>query len=78
MTEYEVRLEDVDPVPTAVVAQVTSWPDFPTVWKRLLDEVYEVARQGDITQAGHNVMLYLDDRPSVEVGIQVTGPFPPV
>ena len=78
MAGYEVSLKDVEAVPTAVVAQVTSWPDFPTVWGRLLDEVYAVARQGGITQAGHNVMLYLDDRPSVEIGIQVTGPFAPV
>ena len=44
------------------------------MWEQLLDEVYAVARQGGITQAGHNVMLYLDDRPSVEVGVQVDRP----
>ena len=41
----------------------------------LLDEVYAFVRGGGTTQTGHNVMLYLDDVPNVEVGVQVVGPF---
>ena len=35
-------------------------------------------RAGGAEKAGHNVMLYKDDVPNVEVGVQVAGPFPPV
>jgi effector-binding domain-containing protein len=28
-------------------------------------------------QHGHNIMLYKDDVPNVEIGVQVTGPFDP-
>lgn len=77
-TGYDVRLATVEAVPTAVVAKVTTWPEFPSLWTSLLDEVYAAQRQGAITQAGHNVMPYRDDRPSVEVGIEVSGSFPPV
>ena len=77
MTEMgsEVTVETVDACPTAVVAQATTWDEFPGLWGRLLDEVYAFIRAGGTTQIGHNVMLYLDDVPNVEVGVQVDGPF---
>lgn len=44
----------------------------------MLDEVWTFLR-GDAPEGlyrqGHNVMLYKDDVPNVEVGVQVTGPF---
>jgi effector-binding domain-containing protein len=69
--------------PTAVVAQTTSWDEFPSLWGRLLDEVYGFVRgRGDLaTGAGgerwQNVMLYNDDRPDVEVGVLAAGAFEP-
>ena len=63
--------------PTAVIAAATTWTEFPTLWPKLLDEVYGFVRGGGATQDGHNVMLYRDDVPNVEVGVQVTGPFEP-
>lgn len=62
----------------AVVAQATTWQEFPSVWGRLLDEDYGVVRTGVVTQDGHNIMLSRDDVPNVEVGVQVSGSFDPV
>jgi len=68
-------LRTAEASPTAVVAQETDWQEFPRLWGTLLDEVYVFARGGGTTQTGHNIMLFRDDVPNVEVGIQVDGPF---
>jgi effector-binding domain-containing protein len=62
---------------TAVVARTTTWDEFPVVWPQLLDEVYRFLGTSEVEQDGHNVMLYLDDRPAVEVGVQVDRTFEP-
>ncbi|HEV7760115.1 MAG TPA: hypothetical protein VGO78_14035, partial [Acidimicrobiales bacterium] len=72
--DHQVTLLTAEASPTAVVAAATTWPEFPSLWKKLLDEVYAAVRAGDVEQAGHNVMLYKDDVPHVEVGVQVAGP----
>ncbi len=77
MAFYPVTVKTATECPTAVVAAKTTWTEYPTLWPKLLDEVYAVVRAGGATQDGHNVMLYLDDVPNVEVGVQVTGPFEP-
>jgi effector-binding domain-containing protein len=74
---YEVSVRETAESPTAVVAQETTWEDFPGLWRSLLDEVYAFLRGGGATQSGHNVMLYRDDVPNVEVGVQVAGTFAP-
>jgi effector-binding domain-containing protein len=74
-SSYEIVVRPTAASATAVVAQATSWDEFPSLWPVLLDEVYAFVRAGGATQDGHNVMLYVDDVPNVEVGIQVTGPF---
>jgi effector-binding domain-containing protein len=61
--------------PTAVVATTTSWNDFPALWRQLLDEVWAAVRAHTSIVPGRNIMLYRDDRPSVEVGIEVGAPF---
>lgn len=80
--EYDIELATVGACPTAVGAASTTWERFPTLWRELLDPVWAFLRGDDPTAAGlwtggHNVMLYKDDVPNVEVGVQVTGPFPP-
>jgi effector-binding domain-containing protein len=74
---YPVSVKTVAAQPTAVIAAATTWAEFPTLWPTLLDEVYAFVRSGGATQDGHNVMLYRDDVPNVEVGVQVAGPFEP-
>jgi effector-binding domain-containing protein len=60
-----------------VVARATTWSEFPSLWGRLLDQVYAFLRTSDVKQTGHNVMLYKDGVPNVEVGVEVSGAFPP-
>ena len=72
---YEVGLRTVTACPTAVVAQATTWAEFPRLWRQLLDEVYAGLRDSGLS-LGCNIMLYRDDVPNVEVGVQVTGLVP--
>ncbi|MGZ6675520.1 MAG: AraC family transcriptional regulator [Solirubrobacteraceae bacterium] len=58
--------------PTAVIRETTTWERFPTLWGELLDEVWTYVRGAGV-QAGRNVMLYLDDVPNVEVGVELEG-----
>jgi effector-binding domain-containing protein len=75
--EYTVKTLTTQPTPTAVVAADTNWQEFPKLWGQLLDQVWAFIRIGGAEKYGHNVMLYKDDRPSVEVGVQVAGTFEP-
>ena len=73
---YEVTVEDVAARPTAVVAATTTWQEFPGLWGQLLGEVWACLRAGGVTRGCRNVMLYRDDVPNVEVGIELTQPCP--
>jgi effector-binding domain-containing protein len=55
--------------PTAVVAATTTWAEFPALWGQLLGEVWGCLRAGGIDRGCRNVMLYLDNAPTVEVGV---------
>jgi effector-binding domain-containing protein len=74
----EVTVKTVEPTPTAVVVAATSWAEFARVWGPMLDEVWSFLR-GDapagLYEHGHNIMLYKDDVPNVEVGVQVARSF---
>ncbi len=67
--------------PTAVVAQATTWREFPSLWGSLLSQVYDFVRPrpelatGTGNQRWQNVMLYKDQRPDIEVGVLVARPF---
>jgi hypothetical protein len=69
-----VRLAEQAPTPTAVIAATTTWEQFPTLWPALLAEVWQAIRAGG-ARAGRNIMLYRDQRPAVEVGVELEGPF---
>jgi effector-binding domain-containing protein len=75
-----VKVESVAPAPTAVVKATTTWAEFPKLWGSMLDSVWTFLR-GDAPAGlwahGHNVMLYKDDVPNVEIGVQVTSAFDP-
>jgi effector-binding domain-containing protein len=81
MAAPAVTFARVDARPTAVIAQTTTWQDFPNVWGPLLDQVYRFVRSrtelatGEGAELWQNVMLYNDDRPDVEVGVLVSGSF---
>lgn len=60
--------------PTAVIAETTTWEAYPRLWPRLLDEVWSAVRpERETIVPGRNVMLYRDDVPNVEVGVEVAG-----
>jgi effector-binding domain-containing protein len=75
---YEVLETTVAVRPTAVIAEPTTWEEFPSLWPALLGEVWEAVRGSEIVRPGRNVMLYLDDVPNVEVGVEAAGSFAPI
>ena len=65
-----------------MVKASTTWREFPTLWRPLLDDVWAFLRATPGLRAdGHNVMLYRRGLPgvevAVEVGVQVTESFEP-
>ncbi len=73
---HDVIVTDVAARPTAVVAATTTWQEFPALWSVLLDEVWACLHAGGITRGCRNVMLYRDDVPHVEVGVELLQPCP--
>ena len=76
----DVTVKTVEPTPTAVVAAAVTWAEFPAMWGPMLDEVWSFLRGSapdGLYKQGHNIMLYKDDVPNVEVGVQVSGSFDP-
>jgi effector-binding domain-containing protein len=80
--DYPIETSTVAPRPTAVVREATTWDEFPLLWRRLLDEVYVYVRPRPELASGttpgelwQNVMLYLDDAPTVEIGVLARGTF---
>ena len=63
--------------PTAVVACSTTWDEFPSLWKGLLDQVWAFLVTTELRADGHNIMLYRDSGTAVhvEVGVQVVRAF---
>jgi hypothetical protein len=56
---YQVTVTDVAARPTAVVAATTTWPEFPALWKELLDEVWACLRAGGITRIPAGLLGFL-------------------
>ncbi|TWP48418.1 GyrI-like domain-containing protein [Lentzea tibetensis] len=69
--DHVVELITVAAHPTAVVRAATTWHDFPSLWKGMLDEVWACVHAAGISRGCRNVMLYLDDVPTVEVGVEL-------
>jgi effector-binding domain-containing protein len=73
---HEVTRIDAPARPTAVVAATTTWEAFPSLWPGLLGEVWACLRASGIDRGCPNVMLYRDDVPHVEVGVELRQPCP--
>ena len=67
-----LRVVERPGTPTAVIRETTTWQEYPALWPRLLDEIWQTIRAHDLP-AGRNVMRYLDDVPNVEVGVELSG-----
>lgn len=74
---YEVSIREVAARPTAVVRCTTTWPELAAAIQSSSDEVYRFLKTADVTQTGHNIVLYLDQKPTLEVGVEVSGAFEP-
>jgi effector-binding domain-containing protein len=72
---YSVTGVDAPGRPTAVIAEKTTWDAFPTLWPGLLDKVWAAVRSTDEITPDRNVMVYKDDVPNVEIGVEVGEPF---
>ncbi|GIH25027.1 hypothetical protein Aph01nite_33370 [Acrocarpospora phusangensis] len=60
--------------PTAVLAATTTWHEFPDLWPHLLDEVHANVHWTGTARKGRNVMLYKNDIPHVEIGVELDQP----
>jgi hypothetical protein len=72
--EHSVTIVTATPTPIAVVRETTTWEAFPNRWRALLDEVWAFVRSSGL-KAGRNVMVYADDTPNVEVGVEMPEAF---
>jgi len=73
--ELDVAVLVVPERPTAVIAETTTWAEWPQLWPALLDEVWREVRARPELTPGRNVMLYRDDVPNVEAGVEIEAPF---
>ena len=73
---YQITMTVVEARPTTVVKAQTTWQEFPTLWQELSAEVWECLRAGGISRGCRNIMLYWDDVPHVEVGVELLVPCP--
>ncbi|HEX2806799.1 MAG TPA: GyrI-like domain-containing protein, partial [Kineosporiaceae bacterium] len=71
---YEVSVRMLAARPTAVVAATTTWREFPGLWKGMLDEVWASVTAAGLGRECRNVMVYWDDVPRVEVGVELLVP----
>jgi effector-binding domain-containing protein len=74
LVAYEVAFHEVPARATAVVRAATTWDEFPALWGRMLGEVWACLNASGISDGCRNVMLYLDDVPTVEVGVLLDRP----
>jgi effector-binding domain-containing protein len=72
--DYVISVGPTAERPTAVIAATTTWQEFPTLWRQLLDEVHASVQWDGVGPKGRNVMLYKDDVPHVEVGVELDQP----
>ncbi len=73
---YQVTMKAVEARPTAVVTATTTWQAFPKLWQELSHEVWACLRAGGISRGCRNIMLYWNDVPHVEVGVELLVPCP--
>ena len=74
--DHLVDVIEVAARPTAVAAATTTWPEFPSLWKGMLDDVWACLRASGINRGCRNVMFYKDDVPNVEIGVELLVPCP--
>jgi effector-binding domain-containing protein len=74
---YVVSFALAQSVSIAAVRSTTRWPDIGATIRSSLDEVWAHLRANPPGAIRHNVVVYINDTPDVEIGIQVSEPFVP-
>jgi effector-binding domain-containing protein len=72
----QVLVTDVLARPTAVASATTTWQEYSALWRELLEEVWACLHAGGVTRGCRNIMLYRDDLPHIEVGVELLVPCP--
>ncbi len=72
---YEVRVEQVQSQPTAIVRRRARIDELASVVPQGCGEVWEFVREVGTLRPGRNVALYLDGVINLECGVEVAGPF---
>ncbi len=72
---YDVRLEQLDSRPLAVVRRRASLRDLAKVVPDACGVVWGAVRKQNITGAGRHVALYWDDQINLEVGVEMESSF---
>lgn len=78
--DYQIHIVEVQPSTLASVRAQVPWPELGTTIRRLFDQVYAFLATAPVRQGGRNVCLYRSPSlagVSLEVGVQVSGPFVP-
>ena len=73
--EYQVRVEPVDPMTTAVVRRRAGLDELATVVPQACGEVWNFIRASHLPHPGRNLALYLDGAINLECGVEVFQPF---
>jgi effector-binding domain-containing protein len=78
---HHVTIQRVPARHVAAVRDRRRWADLGPKLPALLDRVYVAVRAGRVVQTGQNVFVFRDrsqDEVTVEIGVEVAGPFAPV
>jgi hypothetical protein len=73
--DYEIRVTQVGPQPTAVVRRQAKQNELIKVIPPACSEVWDFFRTSLLPRPGRNVVLYLDEVINLEVGVEVALPF---
>ena len=77
MMSYEIRAEEVEFRPLALIRMIARPEDLATVVPRACGEVWEAVKKAGIANPGRLVAIYLDDAIHLEVGVEISGSVPP-
>lgn len=72
---YQVRTEQVEPQPIAVVRFRARRDELSTVIPAACGEVWNFIRAAKLDRPGRHVAVYLDGEINIECGAEVAGPF---
>src|SRR5262245_49018813 len=73
--DYDVRLEQLNSRPLAVVRRRARLPELAKVVPDACGTVWNVVRAQQVAGAGRHVALYWDDQINLEVGVGLGSPF---